>query len=69
MLGQQHGAIKMQALLINSIANSERTVIILVCLLSAGFMVWFLIALSSDGRRTRAQRSFPLERITLHRHR
>jgi hypothetical protein len=39
----------MQALLINLIADSERTVIILVCLLSAGFMVWFLIALPQMG--------------------
>jgi hypothetical protein len=59
----------MQALLINLFTNSERTAIILVCLLSAGFMIWFLIALAADGRRTRARRSFPLERITIQRHR
>jgi len=59
----------MEALLINLFANSERIVIILVSLLSAGFMVWFFIALAADGRRTRARRSFPLERITIQRHR
>jgi len=59
----------MEALLINLFANSERTVIILLCLLSAGFMVWFLIALALDGSRTRVRRSLPLERITIQRHR
>jgi hypothetical protein len=66
---QRHGAMNMRALETNLLVNTERISLVVVCLLSAGFMVWFLIALLLDGRRARARRSFPLERITIQRDR
>jgi hypothetical protein len=48
-------------------AYAERIAIAVVCLLGAGFMIWFLIALSLDGRRTRARSLIPDGRITIRR--
>jgi DNA-binding transcriptional regulator of glucitol operon len=50
-------------------ACSGRIAFLVVCLAAAAFMAWFLIALFGDGRRTLAQHSFLLERITIQRDR
>jgi hypothetical protein len=49
----------MQAIETILFANAERIAVAVVCLLGAGFMIWFLIALCLDGRRTRARSLIP----------
>jgi hypothetical protein len=46
-------------------ANTERIAVATVCLLGAGFMILFFIALFLQGRRTCPGRSFPVERSAI----
>jgi len=55
VLRQRHGAMNMQAIETILFANTERIAVAVVCLIGAGFMIRFLIALSLDGRRTCAR--------------
>jgi len=49
---------------LNPFLNSQRIAIVVACLLGAGFMLWFLVALVLEGRRLhkRVWRFFPVER-------
>src|SRR5260370_17433349 len=49
----------MQTLSAILVVNSERLAILVVCLLSVGFLLWFLVALILDERKMRVRRRRP----------
>src|SRR5258708_12738229 len=49
----------MQTLSAILVVNSERLGILVVCLLSVGFLLWFLVALILDERKMRVRKRRP----------